>query len=100
GKCVGEPDPAKNDAPCVLTGDLCSVNKTCKAGQCEGGSPKDCSALDGGCQLGMCNPDSGICDPVHAPVGTVCTEGLHECDVGKCDVKGTCVGSPAPDGGA
>lgn len=98
GKCTGFPDPQKDDAPCVLTGDLCSTNKTCKTGQCQGGIPKDCSSLDAGCQVGVCDPQNGICGPVNAPVGTVCTEGLHECDVGKCDVKGTCVGSPAPDG--
>lgn len=98
GKCVGVADPSKNDAPCVLTGELCNTNKTCKAGQCQGGVPKDCSALDAGCKLGTCNPDNGTCIPTPAPVGTVCTEGLHECDVGMCDLKGDCVGSPAPDG--
>lgn len=98
GKCVGVPDPNKDDAPCVLTGDLCTTNRTCEAGQCGGGNAKDCSALDGGCQVGMCDPNNGICVPAPAPIGTVCTEGLHECDVGKCDLKGTCVASSAPDG--
>lgn len=98
GQCVGVPDPKKDDAPCVLTGDLCNTNKTCKSGACGGGAPKDCSALDVGCQVGACNPDSGICIPTPAAVGTLCTEGLHECDVGACDLKGTCVASAAPDG--
>ncbi len=98
GKCVGVAAPQKDDLPCVLTGDLCSTNKTCKTGQCQGGTPKDCSSLDAGCNVGVCDPLNGICGPVNAPVGTVCTEGLHECDVGACDVKGTCVASPAPDG--
>jgi hypothetical protein len=61
----------------VLTGELCrSVNKTCKAGQCGGGDPKDCSALDVGCQVGVCDANNGICGPVPAPVGTLCTEGV------------------------
>jgi len=98
GKCTGVPDPKKDDQPCVLTGDLCAVNKTCKAGQCQGGTPKDCSAIDSGCHVGQCNVDSGACDPVPAPIGTVCTEGIHECDVGACDVKGSCLASPAPNG--
>jgi hypothetical protein len=98
GKCVGIADPKKDDAPCVLTGDFCTTNKTCKAGQCGGGTPKDCSALDSGCQIGACDPNNGICVPKPAPVGTVCTEGLQECDVGTCDIKGTCAPSPAPSG--
>lgn len=98
GKCVGFPDTKKDDQPCVLTGDVCAVNKTCKAGQCEGGNPKDCSALDVGCQVGACDVNSGACIPQPAPVGTSCTEGIHECDVGKCDVKGSCIASPAADG--
>lgn len=98
GKCVGVADPNKDDAPCLLTGELCTVNKTCKAGACQGGVPKDCSALDSGCSVGACNAASGICQPQDAPVGTVCNEGLHECDVGKCDDKGTCVASAAPNG--
>lgn len=100
GKCVGFPDPQKDDTPCFLTGDLCSENKTCKAGACGGGDPKDCSALDTGCQLGACDPANGICGPVPAPAGTLCSEGIHECDLGACDVKGTCVASPAPNGKA
>lgn len=98
GKCVGIPDAQKENAACYLTGDLCAVNKTCKSGQCQGGTPKDCSALDVGCQIGACDADNGACVPAPAPTGTICTEGLNECDVGACDNKGTCVASQAPDG--
>ncbi|MBK8252220.1 MAG: immune inhibitor A [Polyangiaceae bacterium] len=100
GKCVGLPDTNKDDTPCVLTGDLCNTNKTCKNGACQGGIPKDCSGLTVGCQVGECSADNGSCVPMPAPVGTKCTEGLHECDVGACDVKGTCVAAAAPNGSA
>lgn len=98
GQCVGVPDVEKEDAPCTLTGDVCMVNRTCKAGVCQGGSAKDCSALDVGCHIGICDPLSGACTPRPADVGTVCTEGIHECDVGECDDKGTCAAKPAPNG--
>ncbi len=100
GKCVGTPDADKEDAACVLTGPLCSTNKTCSAGQCGGGKPKDCSALNVGCQVGVCNDANGFCGPAIAPVGTSCTEGIPECFVGLCDEKGTCASSSAPNGTA
>jgi hypothetical protein len=98
GKCVGVPDPTKDDAPCVLSGDLCSTNKTCKAGACGGGKPKDCSALNVQCQVGACDPMNGLCGPKPAAVGTACSEGIPECNVGACDLKGLCVASTAPNG--
>ena len=98
GKCKGTADPAKDNAPCVLTGDLCTVNRTCLAGQCGGGAPKDCSALDVGCEVGLCDPESGLCGPTAAPVGTTCSDGIAECHVGACDVKGTCLSLSAPNG--
>ena len=98
GKCTGTPDPSKDDAACVLTGDLCQANRTCKTGVCQGGTPKDCSALDVGCELGACDDATGICIPKPAPPGTVCTDGINACDVGTCDDKATCVASSAPNG--
>jgi hypothetical protein len=98
GKCVGTPDPKKDDLPCVLTGDLCAVDKTCAAGQCGGGTAKDCSAFDVGCQVGACDAATGFCGPEPAPVGAACTEGIPECHVGACDAKGFCTPSTAPDG--
>lgn len=98
GKCVGTADPEKQDAPCVLTGDVCASNKTCNAGQCGGGTPKDCSAFDVGCQIGVCDASNGICGPQAAPIGTACTEGIAECHVGACDDKGLCHASAGPNG--
>jgi Immune inhibitor A peptidase M6 len=99
GKCMGIPDPSKNNNPCVLTGDLCHVNRTCQAGQCVGGVPRDCSTLNVGCQRGVCDPDVGVCQPTAAPVGTACMEDLAECHVGACDVRGRCLSAAStPDG--
>ena len=98
GMCKGTPDPKKDDAACLLTGDLCSVNTTCKTGQCGGGTPKDCSAFDIGCQIGVCDATTGFCGPVSAPIGTTCTEGIPACHVGACDAKGACAPTAAPDG--
>jgi hypothetical protein len=98
GKCTGTPDPDKDDASCVLTGDLCRTNKTCSSGQCGGGVVKDCTAFDLGCQIGVCDGANGFCGAASAPIGTPCAEGISECHVGACDVKGKCLPSSAPDG--
>jgi len=100
GKCIGTPDANKDNNPCVLTGDLCHVNRACSAGQCVGGAPKDCTAFNVGCQIGVCDDTTGVCGPAPAPVGTSCNEGVSECQVGACDVKGQCLPSSAPDGTA
>ncbi|UQA60574.1 immune inhibitor A domain-containing protein [Polyangium aurulentum] len=101
GDCVPTPDPAKDNKSCVLTGDLCKVNRTCQAGQCAGGEPRDCSGLDVECKRGVCNPENGTCVSAPAPAGTTCTEGVAECHVGKCDAaSGNCLSTSAPDGSA
>jgi immune inhibitor InhA-like protein len=100
GQCVGTPDPDKDDAPCLLTGGLCSASKTCKTGQCGGGVPKDCSAFNVGCTIGVCDDTNGFCGPTPAPVGAACTEGISECHVGSCDQKGLCHSSAGPSGAA
>ncbi len=98
GQCVGTPDPFKDNNPCVLTGDICQVDKACQAGECVGGLPKDCSALDFACELGACDPSTGICMATQAPEGASCGEGLGDCEVGTCDATGECKASAAPNG--
>ncbi len=100
GNCAGTPDPTKDGTPCVLTGDLCSLDKACSSGQCAGGTPEDCSHLDLGCQVGACDKTTGLCGTVDAAVGTACTQGLATCQVGACGMMGTCVASMAPTGTA
>lgn len=98
GDCVGTPDPDKDNSPCFLTGELCKVQKTCLAGVCGGGVDKDCSALDVACEIGSCDPGTGICGAELAPEGTACDEGITECKVGECDDRGVCKASAAPAG--
>lgn len=98
GQCVGTPDPEKEAAPCLLTGDLCSIKKTCVAGQCAGNTPKDCSAFTVGCHVGVCDDANGFCGPSPAPIGTSCTDGISECSVGACDAKSECHASTGPNG--
>jgi hypothetical protein len=98
GQCVGEPDVFKDNLPCVLTGDPCQVDKACQAGECVGGVPKDCSAFDVACEIGACQPDTGICVPMTAPEGSSCGLGITVCQEGFCDAQGECKASAAPDG--
>jgi hypothetical protein len=99
GLCVGTPAPDQDGNPCLLSGDLCNVDKACLGGQCVGGTPKDCSSLDVGCTAGVCDPTSGGCEQGYAPAGLACSNGLA-CQQGTCNAKGECVGSTAPDGSA
>ena len=94
GQC--EAVPGNDGAPCPNDGDLCMVDKTCAAGVCGGGTPKDCSFLTAGCTNGVCEPATGDCyaDPI-APGGT-CIEATDECNTGICSVNGTCDPVPTP----
>lgn len=99
GLCLGTPDPNKDNLQCFLTGDPCQVDKACQAGECVGGVPKDCTALDVGCELGTCQPATGICVPTQAPEGTACGLGVaSSCQEGECDASGSCKAEPAPNG--
>ena len=100
GACMATPDSSHDGTSCVLTGDLCSVGKACMSGQCAGGSPRDCSALDVACQVGVCDGTTGLCGSTPAQVGAACSQGVQVCQVGACDVKGNCTASAAPDGSA
>lgn len=100
GDCAATPDPVKDNAPCVLTGDLCKVDKNCQSGQCVGGADKDCSGFDIECEIGMCDPATGICGPVLGPIGATCTGGVGPCEVGVCNANGECKSKAGPDGTA
>ncbi len=101
GDCVATPDPDKDFNKCVLTGDPCQVDKTCLAGECGGGSPKDCSALDGACEVGVCDGPSGACTTEVAPAGSACGgDSVNSCQNGFCDATGVCKAQPGQNGGA
>ncbi len=98
--CEPTPDATKNGNKCLLTGDLCKVNRTCSNGQCAGGNPKDCSSQTVGCTVGMCNPINGSCDAKPVPPGGECFDGITPCQVGTCDASAACVSAALPDGTA
>ena len=98
GKCEGTADPSKNGASCVLTGDLCSLGRSCVDGACAGGTPKDCSAFSVGCTNGTCDSTSGACLAEVVPEGGTCYDGIDQCHVGVCDASSMCVAVPAADG--
>ncbi len=72
--------------PCE-DGDLCTVGETCSGGKCQGGGPKDCSALSSACGTAACEKSTGTCvvTPKNSPCddGDVCTASDH-CTAGKC----------------
>ncbi|MCA9618093.1 MAG: immune inhibitor A [Myxococcales bacterium] len=97
GLCESQPDLSLDGLDC-FTGDLCNVDKVCAAGQCIGGNPKDCSQLNIGCQVGVCDPMGGNCVGQNVPAGGSCFDGVDDCNTGTCDMNGTCVLSPVVDG--
>jgi hypothetical protein len=102
GQC--EPLPGNDDATCVDTADLCTVNKTCSAGACVGGVPKDCSNLTEDCNLGECDTTTGACVATPLMEGDPCDD-LDGCTSGEVCTTGSCLGgmpvtacSVVPDG--
>lgn len=98
GNCEPTPDPSKDGQSCDQTGDLCMVNKTCDAGDCVGGVPKDCTSFTVGCQNGVCNAATGACMGEAVAAGGMCLEGTDDCNVGICDANGNCNSQPANNG--
>ena len=96
GLCEELVDPAKDGAFCV--GDLCHFGATCDSGACVGGEPIDCSYVDFGCQVGVCNPTFGFCDSAPVPEGDPCVPVEAACNTGTCDAAGACQPTPVADG--
>ena len=100
GMCTPEPDPSLDGQSCIDPNDLCSDGNTCAAGVCSGGFPKDCSALDVGCTVGVCNTMSGQCEGMAVMAGGTCFDGIGPCETGTCDASMNCVPSAVPNGTA
>jgi hypothetical protein len=89
GQCEPQVDSLKNGMTCSDPSDLCTVNKICNNGMCEGGSPKDCSFLTQGCQLGTCDTMTGSCTTQSVAPGMMCDD-LNSCTVGETCSNGQC----------
>jgi len=94
GAC--EAVPGNDGAACEEGGDVCATGKTCAAGVCQGGTPKDCSGAADDCNSSVCDAATGACVPVPLPAGGLCGEAKDECNVGVCDATGLCQKKPTP----
>jgi len=92
GMC--EPVAGNDGQTCVDQNDLCSDGNTCSAGVCSGGSPKNCSFLTDGCDLGVCDPVNGNCTTMAVMNGQVCDD-LDACTTGELCTNGMCGGGSA-----
>ncbi len=84
-------------APCRIDGD-CGDNNACTADHCNAEGrcvfePTICNAADSCHEVGVCNPDTGVCSSPVKTDGTPCTDGSL-CTAGDVCVAGSCTGSP------
>jgi len=92
GQC--EPQIGNEGGGCTDPNDPCTVAKTCANGICQGGSPKDCSNLTQGCNLGVCDVMSGQCTTQAVNDGQPCDD-LNACTTGEiCSNKQCINGTP------
>jgi hypothetical protein len=107
GTCLGEIPvcgPCQDltaDDPCD-DGDPCTEAEACAlvdgALRCEGAT-RDCSPLDGPCQLGACDAESGACLALPRPDGAACEDGDPCTHLDAC-AQGQCLGTFVPTCGA
>ncbi len=90
GRCV--PETLGDGAACE-DGDACTVDDVCAAGVC-GGGRRDCSAFDGECLVGRCDPGTGACRPEPRAEGAPCADG-DPCTVRDVCAGGVCGGEAA-----
>ena len=109
--CEG-PESACVEEACVSTGTLdytcaptskpdgtpcdddlfCTVDDTCDGeGQCDGGTPRDCTAEVGACNLGTCDESLDVCQASPQPDDTLCDDG-DVCTMGDRCLGGICAG--------
>jgi len=87
GNC--EPVAGNEGQPCVDLNDLCTPGKTCAAGVCQGGAPLNCNHLTQGCDLGVCDPNTGTCTTQSVGNGQPCDD-LNMCTTGETCQNGSC----------
>jgi hypothetical protein len=86
--------PAGDGEACD-SGDPCLGEAVCKGGTCVELAPTDCSAFDGPCRVGVCNPKTGNCAVEWLSEGEPCDDGL-DCTVFEQCSQGECLGKPPP----
>jgi hypothetical protein len=93
GTCEAANRP--DDTVCSSAADACTHPSTCRDGVCVAGNPKDCSALDGPCAVGVCNRETGDCERQPINEGGACS-GDDLCLTSTCQ-SGACVGRAPVD---
>ncbi|MEZ4293880.1 MAG: DNRLRE domain-containing protein [Polyangiaceae bacterium] len=73
-------------------GNACTLGETCQNGQCVGGTPKSCDALDACHDAGICDPATGVCSDPEKPDGSPCDDG-DACTSADACVAGACFGA-------
>ncbi len=92
GQC--EPVVGNEGGSCLDPNDLCTVNKTCLSGLCQGGTPMNCSQLTQGCVLGVCDVNNGQCVAQNLNNNDPCDD-LNACTTGETCQNGQCAnGAP------
>lgn len=91
--CAAAPS---NEGGACDDGDLCTASSSCSAGACVAGDPVDCSALNGPCATGSCNPEDGQCVALPGNEGLACDDG-NNCTAATVCVAGSC-GDPQKPG--
>src|SRR5207249_3712181 len=86
GACA---NPTKEDGTACDDANPCTRADTCQAGQCTGGDPVVCTALDECHDVGECDPGMGSCSNPTKPDGTACNDGslctqTDTCQGGQC----------------
>ena len=87
GECIAR--PLGEGAVCD-DGDPCTDGDACAGGTCVAGGPTDCSALDTGCTVGMCDAEEGGCVGVPVSEGSLCDDG-DPCTTGESCSAGACI---------
>jgi hypothetical protein len=82
-----------NGTACTNSTDLCQLGGACDDGLCVG-TPKDCffQPVPNACHVSLCNPTSGMCEPVPGNEGQSCTDAANLCTVNNTCTGGVCGG--------
>ena len=77
---------------CESDGNLCTLDHCNGLGSCVFNNNVNCSNLNGQCQEGICNPDTGGCIPnfFNFPLSTPCNLDFNLCTLDHCDGSGAC----------
>ncbi len=90
--------PLANGTACQAE-NLCLVGTICQNGLCTGGTPNDCffEPVPNECHNSVCNPNTGMCEPVPGNDGAPCVDFAQLCNVGMTCATGVCQGGAPLD---